>query len=120
MIIDTRHLLAISEANSRGLSRLVSDAESGHDSVILRNNKPVAAVVGLAKLERLQELERRVDEGRLLGTVLGRVVTDAGVRHSIPDVLEHFGLTEADLPAEPAMELHNDPYPAETVVAEGD
>lgn len=97
VLIDTDHLLPISEAASRGISRLAADAESGHDYVLLRNSRPVAAVIGMDKLERLQTLEEMEENLRLMVLAIARFVTDAGDRVSFNDVLRHFGLDEDDL-----------------------
>jgi antitoxin (DNA-binding transcriptional repressor) of toxin-antitoxin stability system len=97
MLVDTDHLLPIGEAASKGISRLAAEAESGHDYVLLRNSRPVAAVVGVDKLERLQRLESAEEDLRLLALALARFVTDKGQRVGFDAVLERFGLTEADL-----------------------
>jgi Antitoxin Phd_YefM, type II toxin-antitoxin system len=97
MLVDTDHLLPIGEAASRGISRLAADAEGGHDYVLLRNSRPVAAVIGMDKLERLQHLDRVEEDLRLMAVALARVATDGGARASFDDVLAHFGVTEADL-----------------------
>lgn len=97
MLVDTKNLLAISEASSRGLSKLASEAERGNDSILLRNSKPVAAVVGMARLERLDALEAIEEDLELMALTLVRVVTDSGNRTSLDDVLAHFGLNRDDL-----------------------
>jgi antitoxin (DNA-binding transcriptional repressor) of toxin-antitoxin stability system len=97
MIIDTDHLLPISEANAKGISKLATDAESGHEWVLLRNSKPVAAVVGMSKMQRLQELEELEEDLRLMAITLARTLTDNGNRTSFDKVLAHFGLDEDDL-----------------------
>ena len=97
MLIDTDHLLPISEAASKGISRLAADAESGHDYVLLRNSRPIAAVVGMGKLERLQALEEVEEDLRLMVLTLARFVTDSGERVSFADVMRRFGLEEHDL-----------------------
>jgi antitoxin (DNA-binding transcriptional repressor) of toxin-antitoxin stability system len=97
MLIDTDHLLPISEAASKGISRLAADAEGGHEYVLLRNSRPIAAVVGMGKLERLQALEEVEEDLRLMVLTLARFVTDGGERVSFEDVLRHFGVDEDDL-----------------------
>ena len=95
--VDTANLISISEATRRGVSRLASDAASGREQILLRNNKPVAAVVGMDRLAELDELHRLEED--LLDVTLAtvRMLTDEGKRHSLDDVLEHFGYTRADL-----------------------
>lgn len=95
--VHTRDLISITEASSRGLSRLVRDAEQGHVPILLRNNRPVAAVVSI---ERLEELE----DARDLALVAARMLTDEGRRTSLDEVLETFGFTREELRQHPAYE----------------
>lgn len=88
--VDIRDLISITEASTRGLSRLVRDAESGQTPILLRNNRPVAAVVSI---ERLEEL----DDARDLALVAARMLTDSGSRTSLDEVLETFGFTREEL-----------------------
>lgn len=97
MKVDTKHLIAVTEANSRGLSKLAKEAEGGHDWVLLRNNKPVAAVVGMGRMERLEALEEIEEDLQLMALALTRVVTDNGNRTSFDKVLAQFGFTRSDL-----------------------
>lgn len=99
MQVDTSHLLPIGEANNKGISKLVTDAENGHEWVLLRNSKPVAAVVGIGRMERLQELEDIEEDLRLMALTLVRTVTDNGNRTSFAQVLKSMGIDEADLVA---------------------
>ncbi len=52
-LVDTADLISISDASKIGLSALVREAEAGHEQVVLRNNRPVAAVVSIRRLEQL-------------------------------------------------------------------
>lgn len=97
MIVDTDNLISISDANNRGISGLAADAESGREFVLLRRDKPIAAVVGMHKLQRLQELEDMEEDLTLLCVALARTVTDNGTRTRFDKVLAHFGIDEADL-----------------------
>lgn len=92
MNIDTRDLISVSEANSRGLSSIISEAEAGRPKVILRSNKPVAAIVDIATMERLQALDEREEDLRLLGIALARTAADSGKRYSLRDVAAKFGV----------------------------
>jgi prevent-host-death family protein len=86
--VDTTDLRPIAEANRLGVSGLVREAEQGHEQVLLRNNKPVAAMVSMERLEQLQRLEED-----LLDIVLAsaRMLTTGPRRHSLDEVLERFG-----------------------------
>ncbi len=47
--VDTANLISISEASKLGVSKLARDAASGREQILLRNNKPVAAVIGIGE-----------------------------------------------------------------------
>lgn len=56
-------IISVSAASSKGLSRLVADAEAGRDWLIVRGGKPAAGVMGLDKYDdlcRLRSAERGV------------------------------------------------------------
>lgn len=86
----------ITEASRRGVSRLVSDAESGHATILRRHSEPVAAVIGYAELQRLQALERDLVDVAL---VLARAATDTGRRTGLDAVIESFGYSREQLAA---------------------
>lgn len=88
--------LPITEASRRGVSRLVSDAESGHATILRRRSEPVAAVIGYAEFQRLQALERDLVDVAL---VLARAATDTGRRTGLDEVIESFGYTREQLNA---------------------
>lgn len=92
--IDTADLLSITDANKRGISGLARDAEQGLDHVLLRNNKPVAAVVGMRRLEQLEQLEEDLLD---ISLVMARTLTSGTERHSLDQVLSRFGFTRDDL-----------------------
>lgn len=97
MRIDTNDLLSVTEASSRGVSRLVSDAENGRPQVLVRNNKPVAAVVRIEDVERLQRLEELEDDIRLLSIALARAAADNGRRYEVDEVAAELGIDPAEL-----------------------
>jgi prevent-host-death family protein len=71
------HELSVTEATQRGVAGLVAEAEQGADVVVTRRNHPVAAVVGIARLEFLEAAESDL---RDLALVLTRAATDRGRR----------------------------------------
>lgn len=95
MAVELRDLISVSDANTLGVSGLVQGAEQGRTRVILRHSKPAAAVVSIAKLERMDEME---EDLILLVTAFARAATDTGGRRSLDDVAAEFGvdLTESD------------------------
>jgi len=90
--VETRDLISVTEASNRGVSRLVQDAARGRTQVLLRNNKAVAAVVGIAAVERLARLEELEGDLRLLSVALARTVADSGRRYSLDEVAAEFGV----------------------------
>lgn len=92
MNIDTQDLISVTEASNRGVSRLIQDAAQGRTQVVLRNNKAVAAVVGIEAVERLARLEELEGDLRLLSVALARTVTDSGRRYSLDEVAAEFGV----------------------------
>ncbi len=91
------YALSITDASARGVSSLVRDAEIGGVVVLERRHEPVAAVIGVQRLEMLRDAARDL---RDLGIVLTRAATDDGVRHTLSDVFGRFGLDRAVLEAE--------------------
>jgi antitoxin (DNA-binding transcriptional repressor) of toxin-antitoxin stability system len=92
MKVDTSDLISISEASSKGVSKLVTAAEHGRPQVLLRNNKAVAAVVGISSIDRLQRLDELEDDLRLLSIALVRAAADSGRRYDLDDVLAEAGI----------------------------
>lgn len=92
MNIDTKDLISVSEASKRGVSRLISDATNGRPQVVLRNNHPVAAVVGIETIDRLHRLDELEGDLRLLSVALARTVTDSGRRYSLEEVAAELGV----------------------------
>lgn len=93
-LVNTDSLISVSEANKLGVSGLVSDAEAGKERVILRNNRPVAAVVGIRHLDEEQQLRDDLVDITLLAA---RMLTASGARVSLDEVLERLGVTREEL-----------------------
>jgi prevent-host-death family protein len=92
--VDTKDLISVSEANRIGISGLVKAAEQGEQRVVIRNGKPVAAVVSIEALQQAEELEERLLDVSL---ALTRLLTADERRHSLDDVLDRFGFTREEL-----------------------
>lgn len=92
--VDTEDLISISEANRLGVSALVRAAEEGHERVVLRNNRPVAAVVSMERLARLQALEEDLLD---MSLAAARMMTAGPERHGLDEVLARFGYTREQL-----------------------
>lgn len=92
MKIDTNDLISVSEANSRGLSKLVAEAMGGRTYVVMRSGKPAAVITGLDQLERLEQVDDMEEDVRLLTMAAVRMLTDSGNRHDLDDVAAEFGI----------------------------
>jgi antitoxin (DNA-binding transcriptional repressor) of toxin-antitoxin stability system len=57
LLIDPERMLPVSEANAKGVSKLVSEAEAGNETLLLRGGKPTAFVVGYERYRNLVESE---------------------------------------------------------------
>ncbi|MGH8999905.1 MAG: type II toxin-antitoxin system Phd/YefM family antitoxin [Acidimicrobiia bacterium] len=95
-VVRDTDIVSVTEANRRGVSGLVADAERGHDVIVARHSKPVAAIVSMRRLGELQELE---EDMRHLALVVARAATDSGRRTSLDDVLAAFGHSREELKA---------------------
>lgn len=93
-LVDTADLISISDANRLGISALVREAAAGHERVVLRNNKPVAAVVSMRRIEQLQQLQEDLLDVSLAAA---RMLTTGPRRHALDDVLTQFGYTREQL-----------------------
>ncbi len=87
-------VLSVTDATGKGVAGLVKEAEAGRDVVVERRNKPVAAVVGVDRLNRIEQLEEDLLDALV---VLTRAVDDTGERFTFDEVLERFGMTREDL-----------------------
>lgn len=83
----------MTEAARQGVAGIVADAEA-RDIIVTRRGHPVAAVVSIRRVERLEQL---LDDVRDLTLALSRVVTDDGNRVSFADLLAAYGLTRPEL-----------------------
>ncbi|WP_176562325.1 type II toxin-antitoxin system prevent-host-death family antitoxin [Mycolicibacterium palauense] len=90
MMIDHRDVVGVTEL-SNSSSRLVAAAADGRYFIISKNNRPTAALVGI---ERLQELEDREENIALLALALTRMATDNGNRTELRDFIDELGLTD--------------------------
>ncbi|HVC34054.1 MAG TPA: type II toxin-antitoxin system Phd/YefM family antitoxin [Chloroflexota bacterium] len=97
-LVDTADLISISDANKLGVSALIRAAETGHDQVVLRNNKPVAAVVSMQRLDELQRLQEDLLDVSL---ATARMLTTGPDRYSLDEILARFGYTREQLRDQP-------------------
>lgn len=96
-IDDHRDIVGVTELANCS-SRLVRQAEAGRTIVVLRNNKATAALMGMGKLQELEDLEEDLS---LMALAIARLMTDGGNRTSHDAVLARFGLTREELASLP-------------------
>lgn len=92
MNVNPHDFISVTEASNRGVSRLIQDAAGGRTQIVLRNNKAVAAVVGIEAVERLQRLEELEGDLRLLSAALARTVADSGRRYPLDEFAAELGV----------------------------
>lgn len=92
MRTDTRDLISITDASSKGMSKLVAEAESGRTPVLVRNSRAVAAIVNIDCMDRLQRIDELEDDLRLLSIALIRAAADTGRRYDLDEVLAEAGI----------------------------
>ena len=88
---------SITQATRRGVSGLVA-AVAEADIILERHGEPVAAMIGM---DRIEALEQARADLRDLALVLSRVATDSGERVPFDEVLGAFGLLREELDALP-------------------
>lgn len=95
-LINRETFMSVTEATGRGAA-LFRDAESGHDVVISRHGRPVAAVIAIDHLAAITSIESDL---RSAAVVVSRLLADSGERHDLDAVISSFGYDRADLEAE--------------------
>lgn len=66
---------------------------------MVRNNKPVAALISMARLDEIEQME---DDLFDLALATARLLTDGGERVSLDALLTHYGLSRDELAEESA------------------
>ena len=80
--------LSVTDASARGVAGLVKDAEEGRSVVVSRHGRPAAAVVAMARFERIEEMEADLRSACL---VLARAASDNGARIGLQDAFSRLG-----------------------------
>lgn len=100
MNIDTNDLINVTEITKRGVSSVINEAASGRRWVVLNNSRPVAAIVDMDTMERLQGLDEREEDLRLFALATVRMATDTGRRTTLRDVATQLGIDLSQLDAD--------------------
>lgn len=96
---------SVTDAAGRGVPGLVREAEEGHDIVVARRGRPVAAVISIGRLEKLRDLGADLRSAALVSS---RSRSDDGARHQLDDVIDSFGSDRTELEADLAADLAAD------------
>lgn len=97
-----KRALSVTEAAKIGLPGILKQAENGESTIVERHGKPVAAIIGMAELE---QLNNRIDDINDLVLVTLRAATDDGKRYSLDEVARSFGFDPDELRREVDEEL---------------
>lgn len=92
MKIDTNDMISVADATRHGISKLVDEASQGRQLVVLRDNRPAAAIVDIKAMERLHRLDELEENLRIHAVALVRTLTDSGERYELGDVAAAFGI----------------------------
>jgi prevent-host-death family protein len=92
-VISTEDVVPVTDASKR-LPTLVKQVEHSGQKILFKNNRPVAALIGVERLRQLQEAEDALADLALLAA---RIMTDSGQRTTLDEVLETYGVTREEL-----------------------
>jgi antitoxin (DNA-binding transcriptional repressor) of toxin-antitoxin stability system len=70
---------------------VADEVESGRTVVVMRNNTPLAVLAPVALMERLDGIDEREEDVRLLAAALVRSVTSTGDLVSLDDLAGELG-----------------------------
>ena len=86
--------ISLGDTSARGLPELVREAEEDRQHIIVHDDKPVAAVIGAERYDRLQQLE---DDLTATTLVASRILTTSGENVTLDDALQRFGISREEL-----------------------
>jgi len=92
MLVDTRDIRSASRI-ARNFGQVTEDLESGRTIVIMRNNTPLGVLAPVSLLERLDEIEEREEDVRLLAAALVRSATSTGDLIALDDLAAELGVS---------------------------
>jgi hypothetical protein len=91
MKVDTRDLRSASQV-ARNFGQAAADLESGRTIVIMRNNAPLGVLAPVSLMDRLDEIDEREEDVRLLAAALVRSVTSEGDLIALDDLAAELGV----------------------------
>ena len=91
MKVDTRDIRSATQV-ARNFGQITDEVESGRTIVVVRNNAPVGVLAPVSLLERLDAVDEREEDLRLLGIALVRVNTSDGVLVELDELAAELGI----------------------------
>lgn len=95
MKVDTRDIRAASQV-ARNFGQVTDEVEAGRTIIVVRNNVPVSVVAPMALLERLDAIDEREEDLRLLSLALVRSTTSDGDLVELDELARELGVDLAD------------------------
>lgn len=91
MKVDTRDIRAASLV-ARNFGQVTDEVEAGRTIIVVRNNAPVSVLAPMALLDRLDAIDEREEDLRLLSLALVRSVTRDGDLVDLGDLATELGI----------------------------
>lgn len=96
MKVDTKNIRSATQA-ARNFSSIIDEVEAGSTIIVVRNNRPVTAIAPIATLDRLDTIDEREEDLRLLAIALTRAETASGPLQPWDEVAAELGINLDDL-----------------------
>jgi len=91
MKVDTRDIRSASSVQ-RNFGQVTDDLEAGRTILLVKNNTPLGVVAPVALMDRLDELDEREEDLRLLAAALVRSTTSTGELVDLEDLARELGV----------------------------
>ena len=91
MRVETKNIRSATQA-ARNFGAILDEVEGGDTIIVVKNNRPVAAVSAISTLERLDEIDEREEDLRLLVVALTRIETSQGPLRDWEDIAAELGI----------------------------
>lgn len=91
MKVDTRDIRSASHV-ARNFGKVADEVEAGRTIVVMRNNAPVGVIAPVSLVERLDAVDEREEDLRLLGIALARSATSDGNLVNLDDLATELGV----------------------------
>jgi antitoxin (DNA-binding transcriptional repressor) of toxin-antitoxin stability system len=91
MKVDTRDIRSASHV-ARNFGKIADEVEAGRTIVVMRNNAAVGVIAPVSLVDRLDALDEREEELRLLGIALARSATSDGSLVDLEGLARELGV----------------------------